>query len=43
LVASGYSINSHAKDALEAGAKAFVSKPYEINQMLGVVRKVLDG
>ncbi|MFZ0449943.1 MAG: response regulator [Desulfatiglandaceae bacterium] len=42
VIASGYSINGHAKDALEAGARAFVTKPYEINQMLGVVRKVID-
>lgn len=42
VIASGYSINGHGKDALEAGARAFVSKPYELKQMLRVVRKVLD-
>jgi len=42
VIASGYSINGHGKDALEAGARAFVSKPYELKQMLQVVRKVLD-
>jgi two-component system cell cycle sensor histidine kinase/response regulator CckA len=42
VIASGYSINGHAKDALESGARAFVSKPYEMNQMLEVVRKVID-
>jgi two-component system cell cycle sensor histidine kinase/response regulator CckA len=42
VIASGYSISGNAKDVLEAGARAFVSKPYEINQMLGVVRKVID-
>ncbi|MBW2093675.1 MAG: PAS domain S-box protein [Deltaproteobacteria bacterium] len=42
VIASGYSINGHAKDTLEAGARAFVSKPYEMNQMLGVVRKIID-
>ena len=42
VIASGYSINGHARDALEAGAKAFVSKPFELKQILGVVREVLD-
>ena len=42
VIASGYSINCHARDALEAGAKAFVSKPFELKQILGVVREVLD-
>jgi two-component system, cell cycle sensor histidine kinase and response regulator CckA len=42
VIASGYSVNGHAKNALDAGAKAFIKKPYEIRQMLGVVREVLD-
>ncbi|RLB18080.1 MAG: hypothetical protein DRG82_04880 [Deltaproteobacteria bacterium] len=42
VIASGYSIDGHAKDALKAGAKAFVSKPYELNKMLQAVRSVLD-
>ncbi len=42
VIASGYSINGHTKDALKAGAKAFVSKPYELNKMLQAVRSVLD-
>jgi two-component system cell cycle sensor histidine kinase/response regulator CckA len=42
VIASGYSVNSRAKNALDAGARAFVKKPYEIRQMLRVVREVLD-
>jgi CheY-like chemotaxis protein len=42
VIASGYSANAHARDVLDMGARAFVTKPYEINQLLGVVRKVLE-
>ena len=42
VIASGYSINSRAKNALNAGARAFIKKPYEVNEMLRVVREVLD-
>ena len=43
VVASGYSMNGPAKEVLDDGAKAFIRKPYELKQMLGEVRKVLDG
>lgn len=42
IISSGYSINSSAGEALDAGALGFISKPYDIRQMLKVVRKVLD-
>ena len=42
VIASGYSVNSRARNALNAGARAFIKKPYEINQMLSVVREILD-
>ena len=42
LIASGYAIKGQAQDALEAGAKGFVSKPYSIEQMLTLVQKVLE-
>jgi two-component system, cell cycle sensor histidine kinase and response regulator CckA len=42
IIASGFSANGPAKDALAAGAKGFVSKPYDIGQLLEVVREVLD-
>jgi PAS domain S-box-containing protein len=43
LMASGYSVNDAAKEAIEAGAKGFVAKPYQVKEMLGVVREVLEG
>ncbi|MGO9571019.1 MAG: PAS domain S-box protein [Desulfomonilaceae bacterium] len=42
IIASGYSADGPTKDALAAGAKGFVNKPYDIRQVLGVVREVLD-
>jgi PAS domain S-box-containing protein len=43
LVASGYSIKGSAMDVIEAGAKAYISKPYDVKKMFKVVREVLDG
>jgi CheY-like chemotaxis protein len=43
LMASGYSVNEAAKEAIEAGAKGFVAKPYQVREMLDVVREVLEG
>jgi len=42
VIASGYSPNGPTKKALAAGAKGFVNKPYDIRQVLEVVREVLD-
>ena len=42
LIASGYSINGPTKEALEAGARGFIGKPYDITQMLKGVRETLD-
>jgi nitrogen-specific signal transduction histidine kinase/ActR/RegA family two-component response regulator len=42
IIASGYSGDGHSREALAAGAKGFVSKPYDIRQVLAVVRKGLD-
>ncbi len=42
IIASGYSLDGHAKEALEVGASAFIRKPYKLKHMLKVVRKVLD-
>jgi DNA-binding NarL/FixJ family response regulator len=30
-------------DVIEAGAKAYISKPYDVKQIFKVVREVLDG
>ncbi len=42
VIASGYSPNGPTKEALTSGAKGFVNKPYDIRQVLEVVRAVLD-
>ena len=42
VIASGYSADGPTKEALAAGAKGFVNKPYDIRQVLEVVRSVLD-
>jgi two-component system, cell cycle sensor histidine kinase and response regulator CckA len=42
VIASGYSADGPTKDVLSAGAKGFVIKPYDMRQMLGIVREVLD-
>jgi DNA-binding NarL/FixJ family response regulator len=42
IIASGYSVNGPTKNAIDAGAKGFVGKPYEARQILQAVREVLD-
>ncbi|MBU2548238.1 MAG: response regulator, partial [Proteobacteria bacterium] len=42
LVASGYSINGQVKNVMESGALGFVSKPYQLRDLLAGVRKALD-
>jgi len=42
VIASGYSVNGETKKAAENGAKAFVQKPYDLEQLLHVVREVLN-
>jgi PAS domain S-box-containing protein len=42
LVASGYSANGPGKDALESGATGFISKPFDLKEILLAVRKSLD-
>ena len=42
VIASGYSVNGETEKATESGAKAFIQKPYDVQQMLQVVREVLD-
>ena len=41
-IASGYSPDGPTKEILRNGAKGFISKPYDLRQMLQVVREVLD-
>ncbi|MBU2550988.1 MAG: response regulator [Proteobacteria bacterium] len=42
LMASGYSINGHARKAIESGAMGFISKPYQLNELITRVRAALD-
>ncbi len=42
VIASGLSANGHTKDALEGGVKGFVNKPYNLREMMEVVRAALD-
>jgi DNA-binding NarL/FixJ family response regulator len=42
LISSGYSINAQVKDTINAGAKGFVSKPYQITELLNKIRHTLD-
>jgi PAS domain S-box-containing protein len=42
LLASGFSANGPARQAVASGAKGLISKPYDIRQLLGMVREVLD-
>ncbi|MFC1833803.1 ATP-binding protein [Thermodesulfobacteriota bacterium] len=42
LIASGYAANGQMEKALEEGAKALVRKPYEAQQLLQMIRRVLD-
>jgi len=42
VIASGYSADGPTKEVLSEGAKGFVNKPYDIRQVLEVVRNVLD-
>jgi len=43
LIASGFAANGQTKEALQGGAKGFVSKPFDMGHLLQTVRKVLDG
>ncbi len=42
LIVSGYSADGPGKEALEAGARGFVGKPFDVSHMLDTVREILD-
>lgn len=42
VMVSGYSPGESTIDLLRAGAREFVSKPYELKNLIRVVRRVLD-
>jgi DNA-binding NtrC family response regulator len=42
IIASGYSSNGIGKEAKQIGARGFVGKPYDANNILSAIRRVLD-
>ncbi|MEE9122558.1 MAG: PAS domain S-box protein [Syntrophobacteria bacterium] len=42
LIVSGHSVNGPGKEAMEAGARGFVGKPFDVSHMLKAVREILD-
>ncbi len=42
IIASGFAQNGETREAVQAGAKGFVSKPYKMKEMLQSVRDALD-
>ncbi len=43
VIASGFSVDGATRKELELKSKGFITKPFELNQMLKAVRKALDG
>ena len=42
IMSSGYSLTGFSDDFTTEGARAFISKPYELKRMLEVIREVLE-
>jgi hypothetical protein len=42
VIATGYYPEDSVKAVLEGEGRGFISKPYDMSEMLRVVRKVLD-
>jgi CheY-like chemotaxis protein len=42
LLASGYSINGKASDILERGCNGFIQKPFNMKELSGRIREILD-
>jgi PAS domain S-box-containing protein len=42
VIASGYSIDGQVRKTMEAGAAGYLAKPYQLADLLGKVRNVLD-
>ncbi|HVO85264.1 MAG TPA: PAS domain S-box protein [Syntrophobacteria bacterium] len=42
LIASGYSVDGRLEETLRSGARGFISKPYELRDLLKRVRDMLD-
>ncbi len=42
IIASGYSMNGPTKEALKLGAKGFINKPYDLREMLKIIKRFLS-
>ena len=42
MISSGFSANGKISNVMKSGAKAFVTKPYDIDQLLLKIREVID-
>ena len=42
LIASGYAVDGPTIEAIKAGARGHIGKPYDLEEMLRVIREVLD-
>ena len=42
VIASGYTLDSDTREAFQKGAKGFLEKPFRINEVQRMVRRVLD-
>jgi DNA-binding NtrC family response regulator len=43
IISSGYSSNGPVKDSIENGAYSFINKPYTLNNLISVIKRVLSG
>jgi DNA-binding NarL/FixJ family response regulator len=43
LIASGFSANGRIGEVVRTGARGFVTKPFDVGQILNMIREVIDG
>jgi two-component system, cell cycle sensor histidine kinase and response regulator CckA len=42
ILASGYSVNGEARSIMDRGCRDFIQKPFQLHELTGRIRKVLD-
>jgi len=42
ILASGYSVNGEARSIMDRGCRDFIQKPFQLHELAGRIRKVLD-
>lgn len=42
ILASGYSVNGEARSIMERGCRDFIQKPFQLHDLTGRIRKILD-